>query len=62
MNSFMCMEWIRKHGCKQHDYTTNKHVVDWVVNVALELNSSDADIELCKMAKKEAKRQLKLDN
>jgi hypothetical protein len=50
MNAFICMEWVREHGGKQLDYTTNKHVVDWVVNTALEMFDDEESIELCKKA------------
>ena len=58
MGAFLCLEWVKKHAGKQFDLITNINVVDHVADKALEIATTQEEIELCKLAKQKAQEQI----
>lgn len=58
MGAFLCLEWVKKHAGKQFDLITNINVVDHVADKALEIATTQEEIELCKFAKQKAQEQI----
>lgn len=58
MGAFLCLEWVKKHSGKQFDLITNINVVDHVADKALEIATTQEEIELCRLAKQKAQEQI----
>ena len=58
MGPHLCMNWVKKYGGKQFDYTTNLNVFEHVADKALEIATTKEEIQLCKAAKESALKQM----
>lgn len=58
MGAFLCLEWVKKHAGKQFDLITNIHVAEHVADKALEIATTQEEIELCRLAKQKAQEQI----